>query len=107
MSDLGSGTNILGSRNGRPVFDFTINLGHVLSMCAFLIAGGGAYYGTKLQLDFMGLRMEKLELRLDVLTKVTVDLARQDERLTNLGTGLMSIGVRVERLEQRVIDLRK
>jgi hypothetical protein len=84
------------------LFDMTVNLGHVLSMSAFLVAGGGAYYGTKLQLDFMLQRMDRMEQQITMLTNVTVQLARQDERLTNLGTGLMSLGVRVERLEMRI-----
>ena len=82
-----------GSKQSRPVFDPTINYGHVLTAVSFIIAGSGAYYGIRAELGSMDLRVVKIELTLQQLANVLVLTARQDERL-------IAIERRVDRLEQ-------
>ena len=82
-----------GSRQGKPLFDPTINYGHVLTAVSFIIAGSGAYYGIRAELGSMDLRVAKIELTLQQLANVLVLTARQDERL-------IAIERRVDRLEQ-------
>ena len=83
------------SRQGKPVFDPTINYGHVLTAVSFIIAGIGAYYGMRAELGSMDLRVAKIELTLQQLANVLVLSARQDEKL-------IAIERRVDRLEQPV-----
>lgn len=82
-----------GSKQGKPLFDPTINYGHVLTALSFIIAGSGAYYGIRAELGSMDLRVAKIELTLQQLANVLVLTARQDERL-------IAIERRVDRLEQ-------
>jgi hypothetical protein len=82
------------NKNGKPVFDPTINYGHVLTAVSFLLAGMGAYYGMRAEMSSMDLRVAKIELTLQQLANVLVLSARQDERL-------IAIERRVDRLEQQ------
>jgi hypothetical protein len=87
MSDNGNG------KHGKPLFDPTINYGHVLTALSFIVAGSGAYYGIRAELGSMDLRVAKIELTLQQLANVLVLTARQDERL-------VAIERRVDRLER-------
>lgn len=82
-----------GGKQVRPVFDPTINYGHVLTAVCFILAAIGAYYGMRAELSSMDLRVAKIELTLQQLANVLVLSARQDERL-------IAIERRVDRLEQ-------
>jgi len=60
---------------GKPKFDATINLGHVLTMASFLLGGAAAYVSiqvslTELQVDLkhFGGRMERIERENDSLS---------------------------------------
>jgi hypothetical protein len=80
-------------RQGKPVFDPTVNYGHVLTAVSFILAGIGAYYGMRAEMSSMDLRVAKIEITLQQLANVVVLSARQDERL-------IAIERRVDRLEQ-------
>lgn len=78
----------------KPVFDPTINYGHVLTALSFILAGIGAYYGMRAELQGVDHRVAKIETTLQQLANVLVLTARQDERL-------IAIERRVDRLEQK------
>src|SRR3954469_1418286 len=69
------------SPGSKPVFDPTINYGHVLTVVSFMLAGAGAYYGMRAELQSVDLRVAKIENTLQQLANVLVLTARQDERL--------------------------
>ncbi len=77
----------------KPLFDPTINYGHVLTAVSFIIAGTGAYYGMRAQLHNVDQRVAKIEATLQQLANVVVLAARQDERLN-------AIERRVDRIER-------
>jgi hypothetical protein len=77
----------------KPKFDPTINYGHVLTVVSFILAGVGAYYGMRAELQGVDQRVAKIESTLQQLANVLVLTARQDERL-------IAIERRVDRLEQ-------
>lgn len=81
------------SRQPKPVFDPTINFGHILTVISFIFAGAAAYYGMTAQLNNVDQRVAKIENTLQQLANVVVVTARQDERLN-------AIERRVDRLEQ-------
>jgi hypothetical protein len=81
------------NKNGRPVFDPTINYGHVLTAVSFLLAAMGAYYGMRAEMSSMDLRVAKIEITLQQLANVVVLAARQDERI-------VAVERRVDRIEQ-------
>lgn len=77
----------------RPRFDPTINYGHILTALTLIIAGAGAYFGMRAELQNVDLRVAKLESTLQQLASVIVLTARQDEKL-------VGIERRLDRLEQ-------
>src|SRR6476620_10741422 len=76
----------------QPLFDPTINYGHVLTALSIIVAGTGAYYGMSVELHNVDQRVAKIEATLQQLANVVVATARQDERL-------IAIERRVDRLE--------
>lgn len=83
-------------------FDPTINLGHILTFAGFILAGIGAWYGVKSELQGVEYRItsiektaERLTVNVEKLTTITVITARQDEQL-----GAMKM--RIDSLEKRV-----
>lgn len=79
-------------QRSKPKFDPTINYGHVLTVVSFMLAGAGAYYGMRAELQSVDQRVAKIEATLQQLANVLVMTARQDERL-------IAIERRVDRLE--------
>lgn len=75
------------------MFDPTINYGHILTALALIIAGAGAYFGMRAELQNVDLRVSKLESTLQQLASVVVLTARQDEKL-------VGIERRLDRLER-------
>jgi hypothetical protein len=80
-------------RQPRPRFDPTINYGHILTAVSFIVAGAGAYYGMRAELQSVNQRVAKIEMTLQQLASVVVLTARQDEKLN-------AIERRVDRIEQ-------
>lgn len=83
----------------KPLFDRTINYGHILTAISFIVAGTVAFFGMKVELQNVGQRVAKIESTLKQLADVVVLTARQDERLR-------AIERRVDRLEQPLVDRR-
>lgn len=82
-------------RHSKPRFDPTINYGHILTALTLIIAGAGAYFGMRAELQNVDLRVGKLESTLQQLASVVVLTARQDEKL-------IGIERRLDRLEQNL-----
>ncbi|MGJ5029039.1 hypothetical protein ACQR1I_19530 [Bradyrhizobium sp. HKCCYLS2038] len=80
------------SRQHKALFDPTINYGHILTAVSFIVAGAGAFYGMRAELESVDQRVAKIESTLHQLASVLVVTARQDERL-------VAIERRVDRLE--------
>src|SRR4051794_32802259 len=80
-------------KQSKPLFDPTINYGHVLTALSIVIAGTGAYYGMSVELHNVDQRVAKIEATLQQLANVVVLTARQDERL-------IAIERRFDRIEQ-------
>lgn len=91
-----------------PRFDPTINLGHVLTACAFLASAGGAYFALKSDISTMAYRVTTIEVAaartseaIERLTAVIVTAARQEERVTYIERRIDASERRLERLERR------
>jgi hypothetical protein len=82
--------DLIRAKQSKPLFDPTINYGHILTAVSFIVAGTGAYYGMRAELLSVDQRVAKIEA---TLANVVVLTARQDERLN-------AIERRVDRLEQ-------
>ena len=51
-------------KQSKPMFDPTINYGHVLTALSIVIAGTGAYYGMSVELHHVDQRVAKIEATL-------------------------------------------
>jgi hypothetical protein len=89
------------------MFDFTITLGTVIEIAS--IAAGGMFALSRVTTQFALLnnshsgalkRLDVLDAKLEGLTKVTVELARQEERM-NAQDG------RIQELSNRVVETLK
>jgi hypothetical protein len=80
-------------KTSKPLFDRTINYGHILTAVSFIVAGTAAFFGMKAELNNVDQRVAKIESTLQQLADVIVLTARQDERLS-------AIERRVDRIEQ-------
>jgi len=82
-----------GAKQPKPLFDPTINYGHILTAVSFIVAGTAAFFGMKAELQNLDQRVAKIEATLQQLANIVVQTARQDERLS-------AIERRADRLEQ-------
>jgi len=64
-----------------PRFDATINLGHVLTFIGFILAGAGAYYGVRIDLTAIGIRLGVVETQISKITELLITQSRQEERI--------------------------
>jgi hypothetical protein len=71
-----------------PKIDYTINLGHLLTIAAFVIAAFGAWYGLKADVNAVAVRVVAIERgydrmahSIDRLSTIIETSARIDERL--------------------------
>lgn len=67
-----------------PKFDWTINLGHIMSASSFIAAGFVVFIGLRYELQNIDGRVVKMESALSELAKVVITTARQDEKLINI-----------------------
>lgn len=89
------------------MFDSTITMGNILQIVAMLLGGLYFVWVMDKRIAILNMtqatfteRLTKIDVELQQLTKITVDIARQDERMTAQDT-------RVQELSNRVEDLSK
>lgn len=83
----------------RPLFDPTINYGHLLTVVSFIAAGAAAFLGMKVELQNVDHRIAKIESTLQQLANVVVLAARQDEKINAMER-------RINQLEQATVKKR-
>ena len=78
------------------VFDWTISLGNILTIVGF--AGSGVIFVMMMRGDMMvlGQRVNSLEIAFRQLTEATVNVARQEARITTLDERLNMISHRLD-----------
>jgi hypothetical protein len=71
-----------------PKFDPTINLGHILTIGAFMVAAFGTWYGLKADVNAVAVRVvaiergyDRMAQSIDRLSSIIETSARIDERL--------------------------
>jgi TolA-binding protein len=88
-------------------FDWSVNLGHVLTIIAFIGTGLGFAFGMRADVRMMqraeigvGERLKAVESQIRQMTEVVVALARQDERLHSQQGQITRLDERVDSLER-------
>ena len=88
-------------------FDWSINLGHILTVITFAIGGLSFVFAVRSDVRVMqraeigvGDRLRAVETQMKQMTDVVVALARQDERLVSQQMRLDRVDERVDALER-------
>lgn len=95
----------------RPRFDPVIHLGHVISVCFFIVAGFAAWYGVIGDVKGLGYRVDSVEKNVVTLVdtvklltnKMSADI-RQDEKLLSIDARITNNERRLDRIEQSRLD---
>jgi len=89
------------------MFDLTINLGSILQIVAMV--GGGIWFLFSIKTELIKLsvvqetfasKIVEIEVELKKLSEVTIDMARQAERMTAQDNRLNILAARVEELSR-------
>lgn len=64
--------------------DWTVNLGHILTVAGFVGVGAGVIYGVRRDVAILSSRLNPLEAAVLKLTEILERLGRQDERLKSV-----------------------
>jgi hypothetical protein len=89
----------LGNAGGWPVIDWTISLGNLLQIGAFVVVGIGAFFAVRSDIRVLRHDVQKIDLRQDGLQTT----------LTNMSTVLTTVAVQDTRLtmaEKTIDELR-
>lgn len=85
------------------MFDNTVTMGNVLQIVAMMLGGLYFVWIMEKKISLLALtqtnlteRLSKIDVELQQLTKITVDIARQDERMTAQDTRIQELSNRVE-----------
>lgn len=65
-------------------FDWTISLGHLITIVGFIFGGGGFIYAMKGEVKELRQDVRDVKSRLDKFGDILVAIGRQDERMTAL-----------------------
>lgn len=89
------------------VIESTISVGNLLQIVAMLAGGFYFLYTMKGEMSILTViqkqfasRLDKIDQELVLLSKVTVDLARQDERMTAQDKRLQELSIRIDDLNK-------
>jgi hypothetical protein len=88
---------------GLPfVFDWSVNLGHLLTIIVLGSGGVGFVYTIRGRVDGLSERMLALESETQKLIDVLVEQGRHDERLTAMDTRVAAQGRRLDETIERL-----
>jgi hypothetical protein len=73
------------------MFDFTVNLGNLLTIISFLVGGVAFVYTIKFEVRSIQSRLADVEVDLRKLTDVLVNIARQDERMNYMSKEIQEL----------------
>lgn len=83
------------------MFDWTVNLGNVISIVSMFVIGIGFLYSMKTRIDSMANRLIVLEEDLKKLIDVLIAQGKQEERINALDQRMVAQGIRLDDLTKR------
>lgn len=89
------------------MFDSTVTMGNLLQIIAMLLGGLYFIWVMEKKISILAInhtnfseRLTKIDIELQALAKITVEIARQDERMTAQDKRLQELSVRIEDLSK-------
>lgn len=86
------------------IFDWTVNLGNLVTLVTMCGAGIGFVYTMISRIDAIASRLFVLENEFKKLIDVLIQQGRQEERMTALDARLVNQGLRLDDLIRRFND---
>lgn len=86
------------------LFDWTINLGHVLTILSFIMVGTGIVYTMRGRIESMASRLGTLELDIKSLITILIQQGKHEERMTAMDARVANQGGRLDELTKRFND---
>lgn len=86
------------------MFDWTINLGHILTVLSFIMVGTGFVLTLKEQMNNLTTRLSVLEEDVKSLIGILIQQGKQEERMLAIDARLSNQGLRLDDLTKRFND---
>lgn len=86
------------------LFDWSINLGHILTILSFVIVGSGVLYSMRERMESMANRLHTLEEDIKTLITILIQQGKQEERMTAMDARVANQGARLDDITRRFND---
>lgn len=86
------------------LFDWTVNLGHIITMVSFIIVGSGIVYTMRGRIEGMSSRLGVLEVDIKSLITILIQQGKHEERMTSMDARVANQGARLDELNRRFND---
>lgn len=86
------------------MFDWTVNIGHILTIISFLVMGMGIVFTMRGRIDVLTERLEILEDGIKSLITILIQQGKQEERMTAMDQRMVNQGARLDDLTRRYND---
>lgn len=86
------------------MFDWAINVGHILTILSFLLLGAGFVYTLRGRIDGMFSRLKLLESDIKSLITILIQQGKHEERMTAMDARLINQGMRLDDITRRFND---
>lgn len=84
------------------MFDWSVNLGHLLTIGTFIITIAGFIMVMRDRVDAMSRRMVNMEIEMKKIVEVLVQQGRLDERMTAIDGRMLAQGQRIDDLTRKL-----
>lgn len=86
------------------LFDWSINLGHILTVISFVIIGSGIIYSMRERMESMVSRLGILEIDIKSLITILIQQGKHEERMTSMDARVANQGARLDDITRRFND---
>lgn len=86
------------------MFDWSINVGHILTIISFLFLSAGFVYTLRGKIDGVTSRLLLLEGDIKSLITILIQQGKHEERMTSMDARIANQGLRLDDLTKRFND---
>lgn len=86
------------------LFDWTISIGAILNIIAFIVVGTGFVYTMRDRMESLSNRLHVLEEDIKTLITILIQQGKQEERMTAMDARVANQGARLDDITRRFND---
>lgn len=86
------------------LFDWTISIGAILNIIAFIVVGTGFVYTMRGRMESLSNRLHVLEEDIKTLITILIQQGKQEERMTAMDARVANQGARLDDITRRFND---